>query len=310
MAFTFEEFLNWEEADYDSIKVKRIYIDIAEDLVAGILLSQIVYWYLPSKRNGNAKLRVKKGDELWLAKGRDDWWDECRITSRQFDRAINILVDKGIVEKKLFRFNGSPMVHVRLIPDNLMEHINAILNAEKQQGMDFNETVKSNLTKSENGTLQNVKMEINEKLKSITEITTKNTTKTTTNRKDSVVPYEKIVELYNDICISLPKVKALSNKRKEKIKTTYKEVGSIEAFEEVFRKAEKSPFLSGRNGKWGGCNFDWLINYNNFLKVLEGTYDEKNKDASFRDQMYKPFAKDVFGDDGDSTADSNNQSWW
>ena len=33
----FEEFLRWEDADRDIIKVKRLYIDIAGDLVAGIL---------------------------------------------------------------------------------------------------------------------------------------------------------------------------------------------------------------------------------------------------------------------------------
>ena len=52
MDLTFEDFLKWEETDYDSIKVKRIYIDIAEDLVAGLLLSQIIYWHLPSKKDG------------------------------------------------------------------------------------------------------------------------------------------------------------------------------------------------------------------------------------------------------------------
>ena len=60
MTLSFNDFLRWEEADQDSINVKRMYIDIAGDLIAGILLSQIVYWHLPSKRDGQTKLRVKK----------------------------------------------------------------------------------------------------------------------------------------------------------------------------------------------------------------------------------------------------------
>jgi len=188
MLLNFQEFLKWEEVGRDSIKVKRIYVDVAEDLIAGILLSQIVYWHLPSKQDGNTKLRVEKGGQLWLAKGREDWWDECRITPRQFDRAINILIDKGIVEKELFKFNGSPMVHVRLIPEVLMQYINSISRKKEQREMDFNESVKSNLTKGENGSSQKCKMDINESVKSLTETTTETTTKTTTsNNAQSLV---------------------------------------------------------------------------------------------------------------------------
>ena len=169
MTLSFEEFLRWEEVDQDAIKVKRIYIDIAGDLVAGILLSQIIYWHLPSKRDGQTKLRVKKDGKLWLAKGRDDWWDECRITPRQFDRAIGILVDKGIVEKERFRFGGSPTIHIRLVPEVVMQYIENEISG-----------VNSILTKGENPILQNVKMELDERLKTLTENTTEITTENTT----------------------------------------------------------------------------------------------------------------------------------
>lgn len=171
MSFSYQDFLRWEETDYDSINVKRIYIDIAEDLIAGILLSQIVYWHLPSKRDGNSKLKVKKGNKLWLAKGREDWWDECRITPRQFDRAIGILAEKGIIEKKLFRFNGSPMTHIRLIPDALMEHINDALT--KKNTCD---AVNWILTKSENPYLQKCEIQLDKSVKTLTYNTTDNTT--------------------------------------------------------------------------------------------------------------------------------------
>lgn len=90
-------------------------------------------------------------------------------------------------------------------------------------------------------------------------------------------PYQEIVNLYNSIVKSLPQVKMLSDKRKKTIKANWNKHKNIELFKEVFQKAEESDFLSGRNGKWVGCNFDWLINYNNFLKVLEGTYDNQVK---------------------------------
>ena len=37
--------------------------------------------------------------------------------------------------------------------------------------------------------------------------------------------------------------------------------------------AERSDYLSGRNGKWQNCSFDWLIKENNYIKVLEGNYN-------------------------------------
>ena len=89
------------------------------------------------------------------------------------------------------------------------------------------------------------------------------------------IPYKEIVQAYNDICKSLPDVRIISDKRKDKMRVSYRGMGDINKFIEAFKKAENSDFLSGRNGRWSGCNFDWLINYNNFIKVIEGTYDNR-----------------------------------
>jgi len=62
-------FLLWETASRDTVDFKTIYVDMADDLVAGLLLSQIVYWYLPSKE-GRSKLRVFKDGYYWIAKTR------------------------------------------------------------------------------------------------------------------------------------------------------------------------------------------------------------------------------------------------
>jgi len=115
----FSQFLAWEATTRDTIDFKTIYVDMTGDLIAGLLLSQIVYWHLPN-RNGASKLRVKKGGKLWVAKKRTDWWDEIRITAYQYDRASQILKDKGLVEIELYRFNGSPTHHIRLIRETFL----------------------------------------------------------------------------------------------------------------------------------------------------------------------------------------------
>ncbi|GAJ09042.1 unnamed protein product, partial [marine sediment metagenome] len=75
----FNDFLAWEKASRDTIDFKKIYVDITGDLIAGLLLSQIIYWHLPNK-DGETKLRVIKKNRPCIAKARHDWWDEARIS--------------------------------------------------------------------------------------------------------------------------------------------------------------------------------------------------------------------------------------
>jgi hypothetical protein len=122
---TFKEFLSWETAQAQSVDYKPVYTDLARgDVVAGLLLSQIVWWcYIPSRTTNKTKLRVEKDGHLWLAKGRNDWYPELRIGPRQFDKAIKILVEEGIVVKKVYKFAGNPTIHVRILTDTFLEKL-------------------------------------------------------------------------------------------------------------------------------------------------------------------------------------------
>lgn len=92
--------------------------------------------------------------------------------------------------------------------------------------------------------------------------------------RDKNINYQEIINLYNDICISLPKVKTLSEKRKKAIKARLKTY-SIDDLKKVFEKAEASSFLKGNNNSHWTANFDFLINDSNIAKVLDGNYDGK-----------------------------------
>jgi len=84
----------------------------------------------------------------------------------------------------------------------------------------------------------------------------------------------EVVDLYNELCPSLPTVKSISEARRKAIKArlnTY----SIEDFKELFTKAEKSDFLKGSNSRNWSATFDWLIKDSNMAKVLDGNYDNK-----------------------------------
>ncbi len=88
------------------------------------------------------------------------------------------------------------------------------------------------------------------------------------------IDYQKVANLYNDICISFPKITKLSDARKKSIKArlnTY----SYDDFKTLFEKAQASDFLKGKNNRDWQANFDWLIKDSNLAKVLDGNYDNK-----------------------------------
>jgi hypothetical protein len=92
-----------------------------------------------------------------------------------------------------------------------------------------------------------------------------------TKKPKFIEPYAKLWNLMAD-AKGLTQVKTLTDPRKQKIKTRVGE----DAFDfvSVLEKARKSTFLS--EGKsW--FTFDWVIeNQSNYIKVLEGNYDNKN----------------------------------
>ena len=86
--------------------------------------------------------------------------------------------------------------------------------------------------------------------------------------------YEQIARMYNDTCVSFPRLTSLSDARKKAIKArlnTY----SIDDFKRLFELAESSTFLKGGNSRNWSATFDWLMKDSNFAKVLDGNYNNK-----------------------------------
>ncbi|MEE0266285.1 MAG: hypothetical protein UD936_11740 [Acutalibacteraceae bacterium] len=87
------------------------------------------------------------------------------------------------------------------------------------------------------------------------------------------INYENIMNLFNSVCVSLPKIRNLTDLRKQKIRKANKELNGD--FENFFKRIESSDFLTGKNGSWNGCNFDWIFKPQNLIKIIEGNYDNK-----------------------------------
>lgn len=94
---------------------------------------------------------------------------------------------------------------------------------------------------------------------------------------DNSVPFEKIKELYNSICVSFPKIKVIDGERKKAVSARWRTYKSLEVFEELFTKTEASEFMRGANDRNWTADFDWIMKPTNMAKVLEGKYDNGQK---------------------------------
>lgn len=109
---------------------------------------------------------------------------------------------------------------------------------------------------------------------------------------------DEIVESYNRICTSFPKVENITAVRRDQIEASMKELHADTGFyEKVFRKAEKSAFLKNKKGKKWVTNFDWMIRPQNAAKILEGTYDDTKSDHIYDGDAIKEQLLAQFRDD-------------
>lgn len=85
-----------------------------------------------------------------------------------------------------------------------------------------------------------------------------------------------IIKLFNDRCKGLPKVIKLTEKRKKVIKIWFDDIGgSYDRVQEIFDKAQSSSFLRGDNNRAWSADFDWITHKSNWVRILEGKYDDK-----------------------------------
>lgn len=68
----------------------------------------------------------------------------------------------------------------------------------------------------------------------------------------------------------------------------------IEAVLAAVRNVGESDFLMGRIGKFQ-ATFDWFIRPNNFQKVLEGNYRNRNTDAGGTDNIFLKMLEEEYG---------------
>ncbi|MCQ2016326.1 DNA replication protein [Clostridium butyricum] len=84
---------------------------------------------------------------------------------------------------------------------------------------------------------------------------------------------EKVMRKWNLLGIS--NISCIKNTRQKLLKARIKEHGTDNVINAI-GNIEKSSFLKGQNDRGWVITFDWFVKPNNFIKVLEGNYDDNN----------------------------------
>lgn len=183
-------------------------------------------------------------------KSQEELKEETCLGIYEIKEAVKVLSGCGIltVERKGLPAKNYYLVSANKLGENLLTSELEITQQEVEKSPDYNnkETIKKE-TRSNKQVLEE-------------------------NTKRKSKPQE-LVDLFNSTCVSLPQVTVLSTRRERTINAMLKEF-TVEQFTSVFKKAEASKFLTGKNKNNWRANFDWLMNATNFAKVLDGNYDD------------------------------------
>ncbi len=152
-----------------------------------------------------------------------------------------------------------------------------IVNYQKYQGFDeFDETQTDTVTNTPTDIVTDTVPDIAQIHQQIPNNNDKNDKRMKKNEKNTL-SCQQVVEMFNSICVSFPRVMSLSKARTSQILSRLKTY-TLGDFQTVFTRAESSSFLKGQGGNSWQASFDWMIKESNFIKILEGNYqDEKPK---------------------------------
>lgn len=104
------------------------------------------------------------------------------------------------------------------------------------------------------------------------------------NVKNEDICYQQIADMYNNTCVSFPRLTKLSDARKKAIKARLKTY-TADDLQKAFKMAEQSDFLKGSNNRNWSATFDWMLKDTNIAKILDGNYANKQQDGFENKQL-------------------------
>jgi len=209
------------------------------------------------------------GDIVWL-KSKMFPYDKIQI--QQFEKWMNELVTNGFI--CLLSYNGERFIYL----PNFTRHqvINKINSEDLNIPKQLIDKSKDNIHTLIAEQLQNKNIPFAERTAlEIEEECYMPTIPNGTPSAEDKINYKALMDTFNSIFKGkLPKVTAMTEKRKQAVKARASEHGK-ESIMTVFHNVAKSAFLLGNNNNNWKCGFDWIFKPTNFIKILEGSYNRE-----------------------------------
>lgn len=168
--------------DENVVTVNKSFVEFAGSLEGGMMLSQLLYWTPRSIMGG------------WIAKKDNEFSEELCCTVYGIRKARKALEELDVIVTKTKRFNGTPTLHYKVKPKELMEKWISYFD------IDDSSKTQSPFVETE---------------ETITENTTENTTKTTTN---NIYSYMQTLAEVSGIDISISQNKGWLGKEAKALK--------------------------------------------------------------------------------------------
>ncbi|AFA50246.1 hypothetical protein [Acetobacterium woodii] len=240
-------------------------IDVAEKLGvnAAIVVQNLQFWI---KKNEANDKHFHDG-RYWTFNSIKAWKELFPFWSdRQIRKILDDLIEKGIIIKGNF---------------NELKYDRTLWYAFTDYGISILHNCQMKVTGLSNRSDRNVEPipDINTDINTDVNTDRESPPETTAielARKPGKVELNNVVDEFNQVVSRLPKVTALTPKRRNTIQQRIKEHGR-ESVSVCFFKAGKSDFLCGINERGWVASFDWIMKSENFVKILEGNYDNKTK---------------------------------
>ena len=109
----------------------------------------------------------------------------------------------------------------------------------------------------------------------------------------AIIDFEKFVDFFNQEIDEnksvIPHIKAITEKRKKMIQARIREHGK-NSLAEVVRLLVSSDYLNGKNDRGWVADIDWMLKPNNYIKIIEGNYQDKSNDTDKRRTTEVPTA--------------------
>lgn len=202
---------------------------------------------------------------------RSCWPDREDITSKKIDPALQQLHEIGLIY--LYHVNGDRYLEIT----NWNQRKRTIVSKFPSPGTDVEPNDSQMPDECQSNDRQKTARDERRETRDENIRDERRETRSVKADTKSNIDFQAVVDYWNDIVSDLPKVVSLTEQRKKAIKSIWMKAGDspLWTFATAFRDVQDSDFLSGRNGQWSGCGFDWVMKPANWTKIIEGNYRNK-----------------------------------